>query len=166
MDAGGVGFDATWYVDFYHSLVGTPKEGDNWTKLIALAGYGGDGPLRLDWFGGALDGSRNCNVVYHISHDEAGNSGGGDPDPDKRSHRTIVTAVHSAPLIGLTRDFAEARCRVAARFAMLAPATPMFLMGEEVGVSKCLFEKILSCWNHLCFKGGGLIWLGVAGVDE
>jgi 1,4-alpha-glucan branching enzyme len=135
-DTGGMGFDATWFVDFYHNLVGTPREGDNWARLVALAGFGGDGPLRLDWFAGALDWSRNSTIVYHISHDEAGNSGSGDPDPDKRSHRTIVTAVHSAPLLGLTRSYAEARCRVAAGLAMLAPATPMFLMGEEVGASK------------------------------
>lgn len=135
-DAGGMGFDATWYVDFYHHLVGTPKEGDNWARLIALAGFGQDGPLRLDWFGGSLDWSRNSTVVYHISHDEAGNSGSSDPDPDKRSHRTIVTAVHSAPLFGATRSYAEARSRVAAGLAMLAPATPMFLMGEEVGAAK------------------------------
>jgi 1,4-alpha-glucan branching enzyme len=135
-DGGGMGFDATWYVDFYHHLVGTPKEGDNWGRLIAVAGYGEDGPLPLDWFAGTLNWSRNSTVVYHISHDEAGNSGSGDADPDKRSHRTIVTAVHSAPLLGPTRCYAEARCRVAAGLAMLAPATPMFLMGEEVWAAR------------------------------
>jgi 1,4-alpha-glucan branching enzyme len=135
-DAGGLGFDATWYVDFYHHLVGTPGEGPEWAKLIAVAGYGSDGPLNIDWFAGALSGSANRKVVYHISHDEAGNSGKDDADPDKHSHRTIIEAVHGAPLTGTTRDYAEARCRFAFGMAMLSPATPMFLMGEEVGAAK------------------------------
>jgi len=134
-DAGGLGFDATWYVDFYHHLVGTPGEGSDWAKLVALVGFGGDASLNMDWFAGALVGAANKKVVYHISHDEAGNSGKDDPDPEKHSHRTIVEAVHGAALIGPTRDYAEARCRFAFGMAMLSPGTPMFLMGEEVGAS-------------------------------
>jgi 1,4-alpha-glucan branching enzyme len=132
-DLGGLGFDATWYVDFYHHLVGTVGEGDVWAKMIALAGLGGDNPLSLDWFCGVLLGSVGSKVVYHISHDEAGNSGKDDPNPNKHSHRTIVQAVHGAPLIGATRDFAESRSRFAFGMSMLSPGTPMFLFGEEVG---------------------------------
>jgi 1,4-alpha-glucan branching enzyme len=135
-DVGGLGFDAAWYVDFYHHLVGTVGEGPEWAKLISLAGLGGDAPLNLDWFAGALAGSAGRKVVYHISHDEAGNSGKDDPDPNKHSHRTIVDAVHGAPLVGPTRSFAEARCRFAFGMAILSPGTPMFLMGEEVGAAK------------------------------
>jgi 1,4-alpha-glucan branching enzyme len=134
-DAGGLGFDATWYVDFYHHLVGTLGEGSEWAKLLARAGLGGDDSLNVDWFAGALSAAASAKIVYHISHDEAGNSGRGDPDPNKQSHRTIVQAVHGAPLVGATRDFAEARCRFAFGMAMTSPGTPMFLMGEEVGAA-------------------------------
>jgi hypothetical protein len=66
-------------------------------------------------------------VIYHESHDEAGNAPG--------SGRTIAVAVHRAPLVDETRRFAEARVRFAAGMTLLAPGTPMFFMGEEVGAS-------------------------------
>jgi len=93
--------------------------------MIALAGFGDNWPLQVDWFAGALTGSATRKIVYHMSHDEAGNS--------TNSHRTIVDAVNGAALIGETRKFAEARSRFAFGMAALSPATPMFLMGEEVG---------------------------------
>ena len=125
LEEGGLGFDATWYVDFYHHLIGPPQGG--WAALLAEAGYGDDRPLGIDRFDGALHGAADRRVVYHESHDEAGNSPG--------SARTIVLAVDGAPLLGRTRDAAEARCRLVAGLAMLSPGTPMFLMGEEVGAA-------------------------------
>jgi len=123
--AGGLGFDATWYVDFYHNLIGDSDSSVGSARLLKQAGYGGDEPLALDWFAGALEYSTQCKVVYHESHDEAGNAAG--------SARTIWTAVNGAPLWGATRDFAEARCRVVFGLSLLSAGTPMFFMGEEVG---------------------------------
>jgi 1,4-alpha-glucan branching enzyme len=80
----------------------------------------------MDGFGGALEAAAG-KVVYHASHDEAGNSPG--------SARTVVLAVGGAPLVGATRDWAEARSRLAAGLSLLSPGTPMFLMGEEVGAA-------------------------------
>ena len=40
--------------------------------------------------------------------------------------------VNHAPLVGDTREFAEARCRVAFGLSMLSAGTPMFFMGEEI----------------------------------
>ena len=50
--------------------------------------------------------------------------------------RTIVTAVNYAPLIGATRNYAEARCRLVFGLSALSAGTPMFLMGEEIGAAK------------------------------
>jgi 1,4-alpha-glucan branching enzyme len=47
-----------------------------------------------------------------------------------------VTAVAGAPLIGETRKWAEARCRVAAGLTVLSAGIPMFFMGEEMGAEK------------------------------
>jgi 1,4-alpha-glucan branching enzyme len=123
LEEGGLGFDAAWYVDFYHQLVGPPVEG--WAGLLSEAGRGDGRPLWLDRFDEALHGAAARKVVYHESHDEAGNSPG--------SARTLVLAAGGAPLVGATRAVAEARARLAAGLAMLSPGTPMFLMGEEVG---------------------------------
>jgi 1,4-alpha-glucan branching enzyme len=82
----------------------------------------------MDWFSGAVYGSGDHKVVYEESHDEAGNDAG--------TERTILAAVNGAPLIGTTRQYAEARCRFACGMAMLSAGTPMFLMGEEVGAEK------------------------------
>jgi 1,4-alpha-glucan branching enzyme len=91
----------------------------------------------MDWFGGVLANAANGGrVIYHESHDEAGNSYYRENGQDVHSARTLVVAVNGAALEGDTRRYAEARVHVAAGFTLLAPATPMFFMGEEVGVQK------------------------------
>lgn len=127
LDQGGLGFDAAWYVDFHHQLVGPRAAGPQWAALLAEAAWGDDRPLGLDRFDGALQAAAGRKVVYHASHDEAGNSPG--------SARTIVAAVNGAPLVGATRAAAEARSRLVFGLALLSPGTPMFLMGEEVGAA-------------------------------
>ena len=69
--------------------------------------------------------SGHNQIVYHKDHDDAGNA--------KRTARNMVVAVHGAPLIGETRTYAEARCRVAFGLSLLSAGTPMFLMFEEIG---------------------------------
>ncbi|NJO94897.1 MAG: alpha-amylase [Pleurocapsa sp. CRU_1_2] len=128
VDNGGLGFDATWYSSFYHHLVGDAQAGTQYARLITTVGYGGNEPLAMDYFSGALAASGDRKVVYHESHDEAGNS--------QNSRRTISAAVNSAPLMVETRRVAEARCRFACGMTMLAAGTPMFMMGEEIGAQR------------------------------
>ena len=127
-DQGGVGFDAVWYADFYHHLIGDGNYGDNYARLLKVAGYGAAGPLNMDYFTGALLGTQDCKIAYHENHDEAGN--------EINTERTMVTAVNRAPLTGATRKYAEDRCRFAFGVAALSAGTPMFLMGEEIGAAK------------------------------
>jgi len=127
-DKGGLGFDAYWYADFYHHLIGDTDKGSDYAKLIKTCGLGDDRPLAIDYFVGALRHAGNRTVVYHESHDEAGNA--------KFSGRTIAVAVNRATLSGETRRWAEARCRLACGLNMLSPGIPMFFMGEEVGFQK------------------------------
>jgi 1,4-alpha-glucan branching enzyme len=136
-DWGGLGFDAVWYADFYHHLIGDTDKGSDYAKLIKTAGLGDDRALAMDFFAGALQATQGGKkVVYHESHDEAGNG--------QFTHRTIHTAVNGAPLVGATRTVAEARCRFAAGMAMLSAGIPMFLFGEEVGAEKdFLYGKVL-----------------------
>jgi len=124
---GGLGFDARWAVEFYHNLIGDSASADGKAKLLATAGPGGDGPLEMGWFAGALYGSRYNQVVYHESHDEAGN--------DQGTERTILTSVHD-DLTDVTRPWAEARSRLAFGLSLLSAGTPMFFMGEEIGAQK------------------------------
>ncbi|AFZ23831.1 1,4-alpha-glucan branching enzyme [Cylindrospermum stagnale PCC 7417] len=135
-DVGGLGFDAAWYADFYHHLIGDAKAGTEYAKLIPTAGYGTDEPLAMDKFAGALGWSGRNKVVYHESHDEAGNAYYEQGGYRVESRRTIVSAANSAPLIGETRRYAEARCRFAFGMSVLSAGTPMFLMGEEIGAQK------------------------------
>ncbi|HEY0021023.1 MAG TPA: alpha-amylase family glycosyl hydrolase [Longimicrobium sp.] len=124
-DAGGLGFDSTWFAAFYHNLIGD-ADAAPWdaARLLRQAGTGSDGPLAMGRFAAELYASRFSRVVYHESHDEAGNAGG--------SMRTAKVAVGNAPLAGATRAYAEARCRVVAGLSLLSAGTPMFFMGEEV----------------------------------
>jgi 1,4-alpha-glucan branching enzyme len=122
---GGLGFDATWDLAFYHSLIGDSDMAGDRAQLLKQAGLGWDGPLQMDSFSGALYASRYNRVVFHESHDEAGNAGG--------TARTIAVAVNNAPLLGPTRTWAEARSRVCCGLSLLSAGTPMFFMGEEIG---------------------------------
>lgn len=133
---GGLGFDAAWYSNFYHHLIGDARQGREYAKLIPTAGYGNNDPLAMDYFAGTLAASGDRKVVYHESHDEAGNSYYDEGGHRVESRRTIVAAVNSAPLISETRRFAEARCHFACGMTMLSAGTPMFLMGEEIGAQR------------------------------
>jgi 1,4-alpha-glucan branching enzyme len=124
-ESGGIGFDATWYVDFYHHLVGEKGRGPEWAKLPLTAGQDPTAPLAMDYFAGALAATGHQKVIYESNHDEAGN--------DTGTERTILVAVNGAPLVGETRRYAEARCRFACGMSILSAGTPMFLMGDEVG---------------------------------
>jgi 1,4-alpha-glucan branching enzyme len=134
---GGLGFDAVWYADFYHHLVGDTDKGAEYAKLVKTAGYGDDRPLAMTYFAGALQATAGGRkVVYHESHDEAGNG--------KLTDRTINVAVNGAPLVGETRRTAEARCRFAAGVTLLSAGIPMFLFGEEVGSDrKFVYGEVL-----------------------
>jgi 1,4-alpha-glucan branching enzyme len=125
---GGLGFDATWYAEFYHSLIGDADQAAGKARLLKQAGTGGGEPLALDQFAGALSTTQFNKVVYHESHDEAGN--------DPGSTRTMVTAVNGAPIWGDTRVAAEARARVAFGLSLLSAGTPMFFMAEEIAGQK------------------------------
>ncbi|MDF3064944.1 MAG: alpha amylase catalytic region [Polyangiaceae bacterium] len=131
-DGAGLGFDATWYSNFYHNLIGDTGRGPECANLLRTAGMGGNGELALDRFAECLISSRRNTVVYHESHDEAGNS--------EHSGRTLMVAIAAEKGTpkpeGELRRIAEARCRVVAGMTFLAAGTPMFLMGEEVGASK------------------------------
>lgn len=128
-DQDGLGFDAAWYANFYHHLIGDQDDrGPSEARLLKMAGYGGNEPLAMDYFAGPLGSSGNRKVVYSESHDEAGNARG--------THRTIVVAVNGAALQGETRRYAEARCRVAFGLTMLSAGSPMFFMGEEIGAAR------------------------------
>lgn len=117
VDEGGIGFDAVWYADFYHHLIGDGNYGDNYAKLLKKAGYSNAAPLNMDYFVGALLATQYNKIAYHENHDEAGN--------ETNTERTIVTAVNSAPLVGSTRQYAEARSRFAFGMAALSAGTPM-----------------------------------------
>jgi 1,4-alpha-glucan branching enzyme len=124
---GGIGFDAVWYADFYHHLIGDGNYGTEYARLLNTAGFGTNIPLNMDYFTGALLATRYQKITYHENHDEAGN--------DANTERTIVTAVNQAPLVGDTRRSAEDRSRFAFGMSALSAGTPMFLMGEEVGAA-------------------------------
>jgi 1,4-alpha-glucan branching enzyme len=101
-----------------------------------MAGYGDNRPLAMDTFSRSLAASAGPKIIYHESHDEAGNSSYEEDGQRLHSARTIMVAVNGAPLWGETRSFAEARVHFAAGLTLLGPGVPMFFMGEEVGASR------------------------------
>jgi 1,4-alpha-glucan branching enzyme len=127
-NAGGLGFDATWLAEFYHQLIGDSDMSGGAARLLHDVGFGHDAAVAMQQFAGALYRTQFGHVAYHESHDEAGNARG--------SLRTSRVAVNDQPLVGETRRYAEARCRVVAGLALLSAATPMFFMGEEIVAQK------------------------------
>lgn len=128
LDTGGLGFNATWYSAFYHDLIGDASEQGSSARVLYRAGFGTDDPLPWSVFCNTLARSAETHVVYHESHDEAGNAPG--------TQRTIKAAVNNAHLEGPTRETAEARSRVMAGISLLSAGTAMFFMGEEIGAQK------------------------------
>jgi len=144
----GLGFDATWYGDFHHHAM--EYEGGGYTELITQSGCGDTRSLRMDYFAGALATSGGAKVVYHQSHDDCGNRTG--------SARTMWLAVNGAPLLGETRNWAEARARFAAGMTLLSAGTPMFFMGEEIGAANPFtYDKFMQNREDLigAAKGAG-----------
>lgn len=131
-DGAGLGFDATWYSNFYHNLIGDTGRGPECANLLRTAGMGGNGELALDRFAEVLLTTRRKTIVYHESHDEAGNS--------EHSARTLMVAIAAdgdAPApTGELRSIAEARVRFVAGITLLSAGTPMFLFGEEIGATE------------------------------
>jgi 1,4-alpha-glucan branching enzyme len=130
---GGMGFNAIWSSDLFHSLIGYQSP----PMLLANAGYGDNGPLDMATFSCTLFQTQYNKVVYHSNHDNAGNC------LDNQngicylsSHRTMVTAVNEAPIIGETRTYAESRSRVVASLSIFSAGTPLFFMGEEIAAIK------------------------------
>jgi len=146
VEEGGMGFDASWYSDYYQHLLGDNHSGDKAGLLKAAAEKPDDAPLAMSVFAGTLWETQFNKVISSESHDEAGNGSGPFLDEDwsasnesgKRytSERTINVAVNSAPLLGVTRKYAEARCRFAWGVTALSAGTPMFLFGDEVGADQ------------------------------
>jgi 1,4-alpha-glucan branching enzyme len=147
-DVGGLGFDSTWFAAFYHHLIGDADGAAGTSRLIHEAGFGQDAPLAIEQFSGRLWETGANKVVYHESHDEAGNAQG--------SLRTAKAAVNDAPLVEATRDVAEARCRVACGLSVLSAATPMFLMGEEIVAQKPVrYDKVAESKENLFGERAG-----------
>src|SRR5262249_22728020 len=80
-DEGGLGFDASWFARFYHNLAGDTGRGDDCANLLRHVGAGDDRSLPLDQMAHVLAETSLATVVYHESHDEAGNSRGGGVPP-------------------------------------------------------------------------------------
>ena len=112
VNQGGMGFDAIWYMDFYHHLIGDGNYGNSYANLLKNAGFGVPGPLNMDYFAGALLATQYNKVAYHESHDEAGN--------DPGTERTIVTAVNGAALL----EPPGAMRKAAAASALVWPPSP------------------------------------------
>ena len=130
LSIGGFGFDATWFANFFHALIGyqgTPM-------LLLNAGFGDQRQLDIAGFSANLYQSQFNSVVYHINHDNAGACL--DTYNNIWSHRTMLTAVNQAAIIGPTREYAEMRSRVVFGLSLLSAGTPLFFMGEEITAQK------------------------------
>lgn len=132
-NTGGIGFDAAWWADWYHNLIGDSQNNSENARLIYVAGQGDNGPLAMSRFAGILQATP-LRVIYNESHDQAGNACYMDGSSRVCSARTIQVAVNGH-LEG-NRPWAEARCRAAAALTLLTPGIPMFFMGEEVGAKE------------------------------
>jgi 1,4-alpha-glucan branching enzyme len=129
-ETGGIGFDAAWWADWYHNLIGDSQNDQRNARLIYAAGFGSDGPLAMTTMAGALAATPG-RVIYHESHDQAGNASYKVGPVEVFSARTLQVAVNDQ--LDGNRRWAEARCRVACALTLLSPGVPMFFMGEEVG---------------------------------
>lgn len=133
-ETGGIGFDASWWAEWYHNLIGASRNDMSDARLLHTAGLGGNGPLAMSVMAEKILATPQ-RVIYSESHDEAGNAYYEVNGQKVSSARTIEVAVNN-DLNEQTRPWAEARCRVTFGLTVLTPGTPMFFMGEEVGAKE------------------------------
>ena len=81
----------------------------------------------IDRFAGALYDSQYRQVVFHESHDEAGNAGGHRADDRGRGQWRAALDRHDP------RSPPRRGARVCFGLSLLSAGTPMFFMGEEIG---------------------------------
>lgn len=136
VDQDGFGFDACWQASFYHHLIGDAQPGQHYARLLYHLAEVDQGPVPLARFAEALLETTPRRVVYHESHDEAGNSSYVVEGERRFSRRTIQVAAAGHDPEGPMRFRAQQLCRLAFGLSMLSRGTPMFLMGEEVGAQE------------------------------
>ena len=132
-ETGGIGFDAIWWAEWYHHVIGDSQNDSHNARLLYVAGFGGNDALAMSYVAGALQATPG-RVIYHESHDQAGNASYRVGDYEVHSARTVQTAVNWN--LNGNRYWAEARCRVVCGLTLLAAGIPMFFMGEEVGAKE------------------------------
>lgn len=130
---GGIGFDAAWWAEWYHNLIGDSQSDLSNARLLHVAGMGGNEALAMSTFANSLLGTPR-RIIYNESHDQAGNATYQEGGHEVASARTIQVAVNG--FLDGNRPWAEARCRVAATLTFLTPGVPMTFMGEEVGAKE------------------------------
>ena len=130
-DAGGLGFDATWFAEFYHNLIGDSDMAGGKARLIK------DGRLRRRRPARHRAVRRRAlrKPVQQGRLPRVARRGRATPGGPQR---TIVVRRQRRTAVGATRDYAEARCRVAFGLSLLSAGTPMFFMGEEVGAAEAV----------------------------
>jgi len=92
VDQGGEGVDACWQASFYHHLIGDAQPGQHYARLLYHLAEVDQGPVPLARFAEALLETSPRRVVYHESHDEAGNSSYVVEGERRFSRRTIQVA--------------------------------------------------------------------------
>ncbi len=70
VEAGGLGFQATWFAEFYHHLIGDAENSGGAARLVHNVGFGDDRPLPIEAFADRLRRTQFDTVVYTESHDE------------------------------------------------------------------------------------------------
>ena len=106
-DAGGLGFDATWFATFYHNLIGDSDMAGGYARLLRRGRLRRRRPLAMGDFAGRLwrASSTRSSTRNRTTR----------PATPAARARTSLVAVNRAPLCRRTRDTAEARCRIGRR---------------------------------------------------
>jgi 1,4-alpha-glucan branching enzyme len=133
---GGFGFDACWQASFNHHLIGDAQPDPHYARLLENLAWDDEGPMPMRRFAEALQATEPRRIVYHESHDEAGNSSYVVDGQRRFSQRTIQVAAAGKNPQGPMHFRAQGLSRLAFGLTMLSAGTPMFLMGEEVAAQE------------------------------
>ena len=144
---GGLGFDGTWQVAFYHHLIGDSDMAGDRARLLKRAGFGGNEPLQMDGFAGSLYDTQYRRVVFHESHDEAGNASG--------TARTMVVAVNYAPLIE-PRESRQRRALAYASASLCSRRAPRCSLWEKRSVRRRSIRSMVFWQTAKTFSASGV----------
>ena len=115
-ETGGIGFDAVWWAEWYHHLIGDSQNDTHNARLLYVAGFGGNEPLAMSYLAGCGLTLLAAGIPMFFMGEEVGAKEPYRYDDwiDHREDFAALRTTSGAKLFAFYRDIIRLRRRYAA----------------------------------------------------